>query len=73
MADLRAERLEALKAKLKAREGNPGFTQNVAVLKAQVEMLASDATEWRDDVTGQFVDLEHLIANPETTVPVEAE
>lgn len=34
-----SEELAALKAKLRAREGKPGFTENVADLKARIAEL----------------------------------
>lgn len=35
----RAEEIAALKAKLKAREGRPGFAGNVAEIKARIAQL----------------------------------
>jgi len=36
-----AERLADLKAKLKSREGKPGFKDNVAAIKAEIARLES--------------------------------
>jgi len=68
MSDLRTERLAALKEMLAAREGQPGFEANVEAIKAQIAELESGETNYRSGATGRFVNLEHLIANPETTV-----
>ncbi len=65
------ERLAALQAKLKQREGKPGFKANIAAIKAQIAELENPADHYRG-ANGQFVDVEHLIANPETTVRVES-
>ena len=39
----RQEELDALKAKLRAREGKPGFSANVAALKKRIAELEGDA------------------------------
>lgn len=38
----REEELAALKAKLKAREGKPGFAANVAEIKARIAQLEAE-------------------------------
>lgn len=68
--ELRQSRLTDLRAKLKAREGKPGFAANVEMIQAQIAALESDAA-FRDVETGQFVSVETAIQNPETTEPVE--
>ena len=65
------ERLASLKAMLAAREGKPGFKDNVAAIRAQIAELENPANRYRA-ADGTFVDIEHLIANPETTKRVES-
>lgn len=44
--DVNEDRIAALKEKLAAREGRPGFTDNVEALKAEIAKLeAEDAQE----------------------------
>lgn len=67
MSDFRADRIDTLKAKLKAREGKPGFKANVEMIKAQLAALEGN-DGFRDKETGEFVTLEHATQNPESTV-----
>jgi len=64
------ERLADLNAKLKSREGKPGFKDNVEAIKAQIAELENPGT-YRHGTTGRFVSISELIANPETTKRVE--
>ena len=64
--------IEALKAKLAARENQPGFAANVEALKAEIARLEALTFLYRDTGTGQFVSAEYAAANPETTRRVEA-
>lgn len=64
--DFREQRLEALRAKLKAREGKPGLKANVGAIKEQIAELESGYSSYRGD-DGRFVTLEHMTQNPETT------
>jgi hypothetical protein len=68
--EIRASRLDALRAKLAAREGKPGFKDNVEAIKKQIAELEAEAT-YRDIASGQFVAVEYAIQNPETTERVE--
>lgn len=63
---VREARLIDLRAKLKAREGKPGFKANVEAIKAQIADLESE-DGFRDKESGEFVSLEHAIQNPEST------
>ena len=63
--------IERLQAKLKAREGQPGFKANVEAIKAEIERLESMTYTYRDIATGQFVSAEYALANPDTTRRVE--
>lgn len=63
--ELRQSRLAELQAKLKAREGKPGFAANIEAIKRQISALESDAP-FRHSETGQFVSVEFAIQNPET-------
>lgn len=62
---IRAQRIEALKAKLKAREGKPGFKANVEMIREQLVALEA-ADGFRDKESGEFVSLEHAFLNPES-------
>lgn len=64
--------IDALKAKLKAREGKPGFAANVEALKAEIARQEALSILYRDNTTGQFVTAEYALAHPDTTSPVEA-
>ncbi len=66
-----AERLADLKAKLKARQGQPGFKANAAAIQRQIDELENPAPRYRGK-SGRFVKIGHLIANPETTRRVES-
>lgn len=68
--ELRTARIEALQAKLKAREGKPGMAANVEAIKAQIAELETGHNLYRGG-DGRFVDLEHMIQNPETSKRVE--
>ncbi len=65
------ERLADLKAKLKAREGQPGFKANAEAIRRQIAELENPAPHYRG-ANGRFVGISHLIANPETTKRVES-
>ncbi len=64
--------IEAMKAKLKARVGKPGFGANVAALEAEIGRQESLTYLYRDNETGQFVTAEYALANPDTTRRVES-
>lgn len=68
--DLRDARLVELRAKLKARESNPGFASNIALMKKQIDALERDLV-FRHVETKQFVSVEFAIQNPETAEVVE--
>jgi uncharacterized small protein (DUF1192 family) len=65
------DEIERLQAKLKAREGQPGFKANVEAIKAEIARLESLTYQYRDNATGQFVTAEYALANPDTTHRVE--
>jgi len=68
--EVRAARLEALRAKLAARKDKPGFKANVEAIEKQIYDL-ENADAFRHKETGEFVSLEHAIQNPETTERAE--
>ncbi len=59
--------LDGLKAKLKMREGKPGFASNVEAIKAEIDHMDALTFTYRDNATGQFVSPEYALANPDTT------
>ncbi len=63
--------IDDLKAKLKAREGKPGFAANVEAIKAEIARMEALTFTYRDIETGQFVTAEYAAANPDTTRRVE--
>lgn len=63
--------IERLQAKLKAREGKPGFASNVEGLKVEIGRLEALTFTYKSKVTGQFVTAEFALANPTTTYRVE--
>jgi hypothetical protein len=67
---IREERVKALKGKLAPRRDKPGFAANVAMLEEQIANLET-ATTFRDKESNLFVPIEYVIANPESTEPVE--
>lgn len=67
------QELSGIKAKLKMREGKPGFAANVEALKAEIERLEALTYTYRDDASGQFVTAEYALANPDKTHRVESE
>lgn len=71
-AEVRAERIAVLEAKLASREDQPGMAANVAAIRKQIADLR-DGVDFRDSETGQFVTIEHAIQNPGTTERVEAD
>ncbi len=62
--------ITVLKAKIKAREDQPGFAENIALMKVRLAALESNA-RFRDKETGKFVDDAFAYANPDSTEPVE--
>ena len=63
--------IDALRAKLKLREGKPGFAANVSALKITIGLLEGETFAFRDIASGQFVTTEYALANPDTTREVE--
>ncbi len=63
--------IAAIKAKIKARENQPGMAENVALLKIRLASLETNA-RFRDKETGKFVEDAFAYANPDSTEPVES-
>ncbi len=61
--------ITALKAKIKARENQPGMAENMEALKVRLAALESNA-RFRDKLTLKFVPDAHAYANPDSTEPV---
>jgi hypothetical protein len=55
--------LDDLRAKLKKRQGRPGFKANVAELERRIEV--EETGPFRDKETGLFVTSEFAFANPD--------
>ncbi len=65
------KRIAALKAKLAARKGQPGFKANAQAIEAEIARLEGNPFTFRDITTGQFVSTAYALANPDTTRKVE--
>lgn len=65
-------RIDELQAKLKARQGKPGFKANVQAIEAEIASLEGHPFTFRDIETGQFVSTEYAQANPDITRKVES-
>ncbi len=62
--------IAALKAKIKARENQLGFAENIRLMKIRLDALENNY-RFRDKETGLFVTDAFAYANPDSTEPVE--
>ncbi|MES2904553.1 MAG: hypothetical protein V4696_10245 [Pseudomonadota bacterium] len=63
--------IDALKAKLKARYGRPGFNANALAIEATIARMEGNPFTFREIKSGEFVTTEYALANPDTTRRVE--
>ncbi len=59
-----------IEAKIKARGDQPGFAENIRLMKIRLSALETNV-RFRDKETGLFVTDAFAYANPDSTEPVE--
>jgi hypothetical protein len=64
--------LDHLKAKLAAREGQPGFRRNADELRAMIDRLEGAGFVYKSAINGAFVTADFADANPHTTYKTRA-